>query len=280
MTDKMRTAKPLLVRTYRVCDGAGTVQAIHERHDLPTGKDMVWRSPEGAYTLHGRRVDSLPLYRSERVPAWPLDAWIIVTEGESDCDALLACDVPALGTVTGAASCPTVDALADVARGRRFVTWPDNDDAGRAHMAAVGANLYRAGALAVRTIIYTPTAVPWAKGAGARDLIGDAEPATGAMVIGWALEDWSLPVSRPGPLVTISEPAVRGPWDPGSVSAALAARGVRNAKPGRTVRCPRHDDRAASLSILADDRRAICKGSCGWSGRGVIAADVLAMVTA
>ncbi len=262
---------------YAVRDVHGELQAIHERRDLPTGKDMSWRSPDGSYGLHGRRVDSLPLYGAERVGEWPDTTWIIVTEGESDCDALLACDVPALGTVTGAASCPTVDALADVAKGRRFVTWPDNDDAGRAHMAALGANLYRAGAQAVRTIIYTPTAVPWAKGAGARDLIGDAEPASGAMVIGWALEDWSLPVSRPGPIVTISEPAVRGPWDPGSVSAALIARGVLNAKPGRTVRCPQHDDRAASLSILPDDKRAICKGSCEWSGRGVIAADVLAV---
>lgn len=265
---------------YPVRDVGGKLQAIHERRDLPTGKVMSWRSADGSSGLHGRRVDSLPLYGSERVPAWPLDAWIIVTEGESDCDALTRLDVPSLGTVTGAAISPTVEALADVAEGRRFVTWPDNDDAGRAHMAAVGANLYRPGALAVRTILYTPTAVPWAKGAGARDLICDAEPAIGAMVVGWALEDWSLPVGRPGPLLTVAaEPAVRGPWDPGSVSAALIARGVLNAKPGRTVRCPAHDDKHASLSILPDDRRAICKGSCEWAGRGVIAADVLAQVS-
>jgi len=39
--------------------------------------------------------------------------------------------------------------------------------------------------------------------------------------------------------------------------------GVENAAPGRSVRCPAHDDEMPSLSILRDDRRAICKaGHC------------------
>lgn len=271
------------MRTYRVCDLAGDVQALHERHDLPGGKDMSWRSPDGSYGLHGRRVDSLPLYGSERVHAWSGDSWIVVCEGESDTDALHALNVPALGTVTGATlkadrtyTAPSADALADVAKGRRFVTWPDNDAVGRGHMAAVAENLYRAGALAVRTVSYRPESVDWPKGAGARDLIGTADPMSGAFMVAWLLEEWTLPVGRPGPLLTVAAPPPeRGTWDPGSVSAALIARGVMNARPGRTVRCPQHEDRAASLSILADDRRAICKAACEWSGRGVIAADVL-----
>lgn len=49
--------------------------------------------------------------------------------------------------------------------------------------------------------------------------------------------------------------------------------GVQNASPGRSVRCPAHEDKEPSLSILRDDRRAICKaGSCilnnGDHGRG------------
>ncbi len=49
--------------------------------------------------------------------------------------------------------------------------------------------------------------------------------------------------------------------------------GVRNARPGRSVRCPAHDDRHASLSILRDDQRAICKAATcdlnnGDRGRG------------
>ncbi len=35
--------------------------------------------------------------------------------------------------------------------------------------------------------------------------------------------------------------------------------GVENARPGKAVRCPAHDDRNPSLSILRDDKRAICK---------------------
>jgi hypothetical protein len=34
---------------------------------------------------------------------------------------------------------------------------------------------------------------------------------------------------------------------------------VHNARPGKAVRCPAHDDRNPSLSILPDDKRAICK---------------------
>ena len=35
--------------------------------------------------------------------------------------------------------------------------------------------------------------------------------------------------------------------------------GVENARPGKAVRCPAHDDRNPSLSILRDDKRVICK---------------------
>lgn len=39
--------------------------------------------------------------------------------------------------------------------------------------------------------------------------------------------------------------------------------GVADAAPGKSVRCPAHDDQMPSLSILRDDRRAICKaGHC------------------
>ena len=273
--------------SYPIRDAAGVLQAWHERHDGPTGKEMWWRSPDGSMGLNGRRVDSLPLYRSEQVAGWPVDAWIVVTEGESDCDALTRLDVPALGTVTGATAgiggvaAPTVAALADVARGRRFVGWPDNDDVGRAHMVPVAANLYRGGARDVRMLAYRPTVAPWPKGAGARDLIGGADPIIGAFQVAWLIEEWSLPIGRPGPPITLQTRPRLMPHDTGSVSEALIARGVVNAKPGRTVRCPAHHDRHASLSVLRDDRRAICKsGDCPWSGRGVIAADVLALVSA
>jgi hypothetical protein len=279
-------------RTWAICDAVGDLQAVHHRWD--PGKRLAWslpEAPERVYGLDARRVDSLPLYGSERVAAWPLDAWIIVTEGETDADALTACDVPALATVTGATigkdrvATPTVEALSDVARGRRFVTWPDNDHVGRVHMSAVAVNLYRAGAVDVRGVVYRPASVDWPAGAGARDLIGGMEPTLGAYTVTWLLEEWTLPVAKPGPIVATWQYPARvrdlAPRNFGSVSDALAARGITNARPGRTVRCPNHEDRSASLSILRDDQRAICKAaSCEWSGRGVIAADVLTQVPA
>lgn len=276
-------------RRFEIRDVAGQLQAIHVRRDTPTGKVMSWRGAGGSSGLAGRRADSLPLYGSERVPTWPLDTWIVVAEGESDTDALAAAGVPALGTVTGATAgvggvaAPTPEALAGVAEGRKFIVWPDNDEPGRRHGVATGSNLHRAGAVAVRTIDYRSDAAPWPTGAGARDVIGRLEPAVGAALVAWLIEDWSRPAPRPGPLLTVRapRPAPARARDTGSVSEALVDRGILNARPGRTVRCPAHEDRQPSLSVLADDRRAICKSAgCSWSGRGVIAADIVGMVSA
>lgn len=50
------------------------------------------------------------------------------------------------------------------------------------------------------------------------------------------------------------------PYEDASASDILRDLwGVENARPGRAVRCPAHDDRNPSLSILRDDKRAICK---------------------
>lgn len=58
----------------------------------------------------------------------------------------------------------------------------------------------------------------------------------------------------------------------GSASEILRSLfGVANAVPGRTVRCPSHEDQEPSLSILRDDRRVICHSpSCELhnDGRG------------
>lgn len=63
--------------------------------------------------------------------------------------------------------------------------------------------------------------------------------------------------------------------DPSAVSV-LASAGLP-ALPGRSVRCPLHDDRHASLSISADDERVWCKSpSCPLhnGGRGVGSRDL------
>lgn len=56
----------------------------------------------------------------------------------------------------------------------------------------------------------------------------------------------------------------RRPWDgpkvEGTASDILRSRwGAVDARPGHSIRCVAHDDKVASLSILADDQRAICK---------------------
>lgn len=87
-----------------------------------------------------------------------------------------------------------------------------------------------------------------------------------------AAVDWA----RPADLSAVAEryvppldphrldPADRPPRMPHKDDGASASDilrelwGVPNAAPGKAVRCPAHDDRHPSLSVLADDRRAIC----------------------
>lgn len=84
-------------------------------------------------------------------------------------------------------------------------------------------------------------------------------------------------VPKPDPLSI--PPGLRNPHPPreedrGSASDILRELwGVQNAQPGRAVRCPAHDDKRPSLSILRDDKRAICRSpSCSLNnndhGRG------------
>jgi len=75
------------------------------------------------------------------------------------------------------------------------------------------------------------------------------------------------------------------PEDNSSASEILASLwGVQNARAGRSVRCPAHDDKVASLNILPDDRRALCMaGGCVLNnddhGRGTYELRKLAPVT-
>jgi hypothetical protein len=88
--------------------------------------------------------------------------------------------------------------------------------------------------------------------------------------------DVFIEAAQRAPLPDISPPPLDlryrfGP-PPGVESASDILRdlwGVENARPGRAVRCPAHDDQHPSLSILRDDQRAICKSpSCELSNDG------------
>jgi len=124
--------------TWQVRNVKGEVQALHVRFDGPDGKKILWKLPGGTFKegLKGRKLETLPLYGSERVGDWPDDVPIIVTEGEKAADALLASHVPALGTVTGAGKTPGTEAL-EVLRGRSVILWSDADEPGRGHMRKV-----------------------------------------------------------------------------------------------------------------------------------------------
>ena len=131
------------VTEYEIRDTAGKLIAVHGRRDRLLGKDLWWRLPDGTSGLGGRKVKTLPLYRSERI-AGTTAAAVCIVEGEKAADALAAAvpTVLALGTITGASSTPAaevlqpvIDAMLDA--GLPVFLWPDADDQGRRHMQRI-----------------------------------------------------------------------------------------------------------------------------------------------
>ena len=127
--------------SYEVRDAAGELQAVHVRYDKPEGKDCFWRLPDTrGWGLKGRKLNTLPLYRTHLVRDWPEDAPVVIVEGEKAADALASIYPAVLGTVTGASGTPGPETL-EALRGRRAVVWPDNDDEGRRHMERLAGEL-------------------------------------------------------------------------------------------------------------------------------------------
>jgi len=127
---------------YEVRDRSGFVVAIHKRVDGRDGKRVSWLRPDGRPGLDGTPTASLPLYGAHLLDTWPVGETVIVCEGEKAAQAL----VHAVGTVTGAASTPSTDVLADLA-GRPVVCWPDADEPGREHMRRVAELLVESAAV-------------------------------------------------------------------------------------------------------------------------------------
>lgn len=122
---------------YQVKDSAGVVVAVHVRQDFDDGdKTFWWEGAAGSRGLSGTSSAALPLYGSEHLATLRPDAGVIVTEGEKAADAVRSLRLSALGTVTGAASCPSSTVL-EVLRGRRVILWPDSDAPGRQHVDRV-----------------------------------------------------------------------------------------------------------------------------------------------
>lgn len=133
------------VTRHEIRDARGDLVAIHQRRPQADGdKVMTWHRPDGTPGLNGTAVADLPLFGAHLVALWPPTEPIIVTEGEKAAAALQAAELPALGTVTGAASTPSIDALEPL-RARDVVLWPDNDAPGQAHMQRVAERLLSIG---------------------------------------------------------------------------------------------------------------------------------------
>lgn len=136
--------------TYVVCSPHGDVIAEHKRVDA-IDKDgqpqkKVWWRRNGRNGLNGMPVTELPLYKVETLPEAEPFPDVIITEGEKACDALVARGFTAVGTVTGAAQCPSRESLAAVAaRSSKLFLWPDNDAPGKAHMDKVARVLQQLG---------------------------------------------------------------------------------------------------------------------------------------
>ena len=111
---------PAPQNTYKIRALDGTLVALHVRIQSPGRKKrFVWQQPDGSRGLNGRSVSELPLYGTEQLPDLKSGRLVVVTEGEKAAGALRVRDIPAVGTVTGAAGCPSADVLATARQFRR-----------------------------------------------------------------------------------------------------------------------------------------------------------------
>ena len=137
-TPSRRPGTPPTLYAIRSADGEPV--AVHVRTDTPEGKRIAWRLPDGTAGLGGIATADLPLFGSEHLPKWDTTRPVIVAEGEKATVALLVAGFRAVGTVTGAATAPSVAVLQSL-RGHHVALWPDYDDAGRKHMHRVAERL-------------------------------------------------------------------------------------------------------------------------------------------
>lgn len=150
--------RPGTTTRYPIRDEGGTVVAVHVRRDRDDHtKSVSWELPGGQSGLGGTPVANLPLSGVHELG----DATeVVVCEGEKARDALAAASFGAVGTVTGAAGCPS-DASLQPLVGRTVILWPDNDNPGREHMEKIARRLLALGqpAVAIRWVDW-PDAPP------------------------------------------------------------------------------------------------------------------------
>jgi putative DNA primase/helicase len=136
---------------YEIRNPAGALVAVHIRTDQGRSKTFRWEAPDGSSGLGGTKVVDLPLYRSECLHEAAPGEPVVIAEGEKAADALAARDFISVGTVTGAASTPSEEALCPL-RDRSVVLWPDNDNIGQGHMGRIARVLQRQGHVDIRQV--------------------------------------------------------------------------------------------------------------------------------
>jgi putative DNA primase/helicase len=139
----VKVTSPSIV--YEVRELTGELVALHHRRDLPDGTKKVWWSRPGMKTpgLHGRSPKTLPLYRVPDLAGLPAKTPVVVAEGEKACEALCKAGAKAVATY-GADVLPDHDSLRPL-RSFMVILWPDNDEAGRRHMADMASALQEFG---------------------------------------------------------------------------------------------------------------------------------------
>jgi hypothetical protein len=128
-----KPAGPTVVAEYEYRDATGTLIYVVERRNP---KDFRQRRPDGNGGWHWNLKDVTPLpYRLPELRAADAAEPVIVVEGEKDVETLARYGFVATTNSGGAGKWKPE--LSKHLAGRRVIVLPDNDDAGRAHAAAV-----------------------------------------------------------------------------------------------------------------------------------------------
>ena len=225
---------------YEICAYDGTPVALHVRIQSPGQKKrFVWQQPDGSSGLADRSVSELPLYGTEQLPGLKSGRLVVVTEGEKAADALRVRDIPAVGTVTGAAGCPSADVLATLDR-FDVAVWPDADPQGHKHAAKLLDGLLR-------------TRKGKAEGLFEVDLAALGLTATGADADDWCPEDPidDLYVT----LKPYAPPPVLEPAAPTTTTQRIVIKGGKTragllAALGHLAIDLRYDERSARVQFL------------------------------
>lgn len=255
---------------YGIRNLAGELVAEHIRVDTPRGKQMYWRRPGHEGGLGGLSPSALPLYRSERVVRFRIGQTVVVTEGERACHALRLWDIDAVGTVTGASSTPNEDALAPLLP-FDVVTWEDDDEPGRLHMARVASALIRLGGRARRFQWCDVRGV--GKGADAADFVVSGNTRETLLQMLRLAQPWVVEPETPKrpPQGHQRPPRADDSRRETARSHLLevveAKLGAPLRKIGRSLwwRCPFHADRTPSFKVDLVEPFFICHG-CGEKG--------------